>query len=73
MPPLIGQPAQLQQAYCADMVDVTASSIAGMPNVVTGAPMVLPFIAIQDRPPGPGEGDIVLGRQEFDEITDLLL
>ncbi|OQE79129.1 hypothetical protein PENNAL_c0053G07208 [Penicillium nalgiovense] len=73
IPPLIRQPAQLQQAYCADLVGITASSIAGMPNVVTGAPMVLPFIAIQDRPPGPGEGDIVIGQQEFDEITDLLL
>ncbi|OQE30315.1 hypothetical protein PENFLA_c003G05910 [Penicillium flavigenum] len=73
IPPLIRQLAQLQQAYCAHQVDITASSTAGMPNAVTGAPMVLPFIAVQDRPPGPGEGDIVIGPQEFDEITDLLL
>ena len=35
--------------------------------------MVLPFIAIQDRTPSPGEWDIVIGPQEFDEIADLLL
>ncbi|KAJ6187549.1 hypothetical protein N7519_002457 [Penicillium mononematosum] len=73
IPPLIRQPAQLQQAYCAHQVDITASTAAGMPNAVTGAPMVLPFIAIQDRPPGPGEGNIVIGPQAFDEMTYLLL
>ncbi|KAJ5534073.1 hypothetical protein N7527_000327 [Penicillium freii] len=73
IPPLTGQPAQLQQVYCAHQVDVTRNFVAGMPNVIDGAPMVLPFIAIQDRPPGPGEWDIVIGPQEFDEIADLLL
>jgi hypothetical protein len=70
--PLTGQPAQLQQVYCANQVDVTRNSVAGT-NVIDGAPMVLPFIAIQDRPPGLGEWDIVVGEQEFDEIADLLL
>ncbi|KAJ5130566.1 uncharacterized protein N7515_006605 [Penicillium bovifimosum] len=73
IPPLTGQPAQLQQVYCAHHVDVTRNSVAGMPNVVDGAPMILPFIAIQDRPPGPGERDIVVGQQDFEEITDKLL
>ncbi|CAG8310884.1 unnamed protein product [Penicillium nalgiovense] len=73
IPPLTGQPAHLQQVYCANQVDVTRNFVAGMPNVIDGAPMVLPFIAIQDRPPGPGEWDIVVGEQEFDEIADLLL
>ncbi|KXG54575.1 uncharacterized protein PGRI_077190 [Penicillium griseofulvum] len=70
--PLTGQPAQLQQVYCVSQVDVTRDFVAGT-NVINGAPMVLPFIAIQDRPPGPGEWDIVVGEQEFDEIADLLL
>ena len=73
IPPLTGQPAQLQQVYCAYQVDVTRNFVAGMPNVIDGAPMVLPFIAIQDRTPSPGEWDIVIGPQEFDEIADLLL
>ncbi|CAI7617748.1 unnamed protein product [Penicillium palitans] len=73
IPPLTGQPAHLQQVYCANQVDVTRNFVAGMPNVIDGAPMVLPFIVIQDRPPGPGEWDIVVGQQEFDEIADLLL
>lgn len=73
IPPLTGQPAQLQQVYCVYQVDVTRNFVAGMPNVIDGAPMVLPFLAIQDRPPGPGEWGIVIGPQEFDEIADLLL
>ncbi|KAJ5926168.1 hypothetical protein N7516_007941 [Penicillium verrucosum] len=73
IPPLTGQPAQLQQVYCANQVDVTRNSVPGMPNVIDGAPMVLPFIAIHDRPPGPGEWDIEIGQQEFDDIADLLL
>ncbi|KUM62768.1 hypothetical protein ACN42_g4343 [Penicillium freii] len=73
IPQLTGQPAQLQQVYCAHEVDVTRNFVAGMPNVIDGAPMVLTFIAIQDRPPGPREWDIVIGPQEFDEIADLLL
>ncbi|CAG8888251.1 unnamed protein product [Penicillium egyptiacum] len=72
IPPLTGQPAQLQQVYCANQVDIIRNFVAGMPNVIDGSPMVLPFIAIQDRPPGPGEGDIVIGPQEFEEIADLL-
>ncbi|KGO67991.1 hypothetical protein PITC_028930 [Penicillium italicum] len=73
IPPLTGQPAQLQQVYCACQVDVTKNIVAGMPDVIEGSPMVIPFIAIQDRLPGPGEWDIVIGPQEFDEIVDLLL
>ncbi|KAJ5836189.1 hypothetical protein N7447_002215 [Penicillium robsamsonii] len=73
IPPRTGQPTQRQQVYCAHQVNVTRNFVAGMPMVIDGAPMVLPFIAIQDRPPSPGEWDIVIRPQEFDEIADLLL
>ena len=73
MPPLTRQPAQLQQPYCAQYVDMTPNPVAGMPHVMDGNPMVFPFAAIEDRPPGPGEGDIVLGLQDFTYVTALLL
>lgn len=38
-----------------------------------GNPMVFPFVVIQDRPLGPGEGDLVLGLKDFNFVTELLL
>ncbi|CDM36080.1 hypothetical protein DTO013E5_5559 [Penicillium roqueforti] len=73
IPPLIRQPARLQQPYCAQSVDITPNPVAGMPNFMDGDPMVLPFVAIQDRPPGPGEGDVVIGLQNFNFVTEFLL
>ncbi|KOS36883.1 hypothetical protein ACN38_g12348 [Penicillium nordicum] len=48
VPPLVQQPAVLQQAYCAHEVEISA-------NGVTGAPLTLPFVAVYDRPPAQGE------------------
>ncbi|KAL4780853.1 hypothetical protein BJX76DRAFT_364024 [Aspergillus varians] len=65
MPPLFQQPAATQQAYSAHEVEVTS-------NGTVGAPMILPFATLYDRPPGPGESDIVLGSQDFQDITNIL-
>ena len=73
MLPLTRQPAQLQQPYCAQYVDMTPNPVAGMPHVMDGNPMVFPFATIEDRPPGPGERDLVIGLQDFTYVTALLL
>ncbi|KAF4214439.1 hypothetical protein CNMCM5878_009249 [Aspergillus fumigatiaffinis] len=57
-PPLVNQPAASQQIYSAQEVVVT-------PTGVTGAPMILPFQALYDRPPGPNESDITITAQDF--------
>ncbi|OQE13623.1 hypothetical protein PENFLA_c045G02029 [Penicillium flavigenum] len=62
VPPLVQQPAVLQQAYCAHEVEISA-------NGVTGAPLTLPFVAVYDRSPAQGEGDIVLTGQDFLDVT----
>ncbi|CAG8016442.1 unnamed protein product [Penicillium nalgiovense] len=62
IPPLVQQQAVSQQAYCAHEIEISA-------NGVTGAPLTLPFIAVYDRPPAQGEGDIVLTGQDFLDIT----
>lgn len=60
--PLVQQQAISRQAYCAHEVEVTA-------NGVTGAPLTLPFVAVYDRAPAAGEGDIVFTVQDFLGIT----
>lgn len=65
IPPLSQQPATIQQAYSIHEVEVTSTR-------VDGAPMILPFLALYDRPPGPGEVDVVLGPQDFRDITNIL-
>ncbi|CAL5867975.1 uncharacterized protein PFLUO_LOCUS2198 [Penicillium psychrofluorescens] len=62
VPPLFQQPATTQQAYSALEVDVYVDD-------VVGEPMILPFHALYDRPPGPGEEDVVLGAADFRKIT----
>ncbi|KAJ5508030.1 hypothetical protein N7527_010173 [Penicillium freii] len=62
IPPLVPQQAISQQAYCAHEVEVTA-------NGVTGAPLTLPFVAVYDRAPTTGKGDIVLTAQDFLSLT----
>jgi hypothetical protein len=57
-PPLINQPAANQQLYSAQEVVVT-------PTGMTGSPMILPFQALYDRPPGPNESDITITAQDF--------
>ena len=53
MPPMVRQPAVSQQAYCIKELIIT-------PTTVVGAPLILPFQAIFDRPPVGNEQDIVL-------------
>lgn len=65
IPPLFQQPATIQQAYSAHEVEVTSTRIEG-------APMILPFAALYDRPPGPREVDVVLDPQDFRDITSIL-
>lgn len=62
IPQLIQQPAASQQAYCAHEIVVAADS-------VTGAPLTLPFVAVYDRSPAQGEGDIVLSAQDLLDVT----
>ncbi|KAJ5285752.1 hypothetical protein N7524_001058 [Penicillium chrysogenum] len=66
IPPLVQQQAASQQAYCAHEIEISA-------NGVTGAPLTLPFVAVYDRPPAQGEGDIVLAEQDFLDVTSDLL
>ncbi|KXG45557.1 uncharacterized protein PGRI_033240 [Penicillium griseofulvum] len=47
---------------CAHEVAITA-------NGVTGAPLTITFVALYDRPPAHGEGDIVLTARDFLDIT----
>jgi hypothetical protein len=47
---------------CAHEVTITA-------NGVTGAPLTIPFVALYDRQPAHGEGDIFLATQDFMDIT----
>lgn len=61
IPPLIGQPASGQQAYSAQ--EVSAKS-----DQVVGDPLVLSFQALHDRPPQQEEGDIVIEREDLEEI-----
>jgi len=65
IPPLLQQPATIQQPYSVHEVEVTSTR-------VDGAPMILPFSALYDRPPGPGEVDVVLNAQDFRDITSRL-
>lgn len=55
------------------MVEVTSTVVAGQPNLVAGAPMVLPFAALYNRPPAANETDVVLNQNDFADMTDLLL
>ncbi|OQD61956.1 hypothetical protein PENPOL_c014G08074 [Penicillium polonicum] len=71
-PPSSTQPASLQQAYCAQEVEVHQSEVDGEPHVVTGAPLVLPFVTVYDRLPNTGESDIVLQKRDFERMTNLL-
>ncbi|KAJ6009233.1 hypothetical protein N7522_004249 [Penicillium canescens] len=65
IPPLIPQPTPIQQPYSAQEVYVE-------PNRVIGAPLNIPFVALYDRSPGQGEGDILIQMQDFRNITKLL-
>ncbi|KAJ5845176.1 hypothetical protein N7534_008845 [Penicillium rubens] len=65
VPPLVTQPIPTQQPYSAQEVYV-------QPNNVVGAPLSIPFAAIYDRPPGPGEHDILINANDFLEITEKL-
>ncbi|KAJ5392784.1 hypothetical protein N7465_011758 [Penicillium sp. CMV-2018d] len=65
-------PASPQQAYCAQEVEVHQSKVDGEPHVVTGAPLVLPFVTVYDRLPNTGESDIVLQKRDFERMTNLL-
>ncbi|KAI2733402.1 hypothetical protein CBS147332_417 [Penicillium roqueforti] len=65
IPPLTNQPTPTQQAYSAQEVYVRR-------NNVVGAPLCLPFVAVYDRLPGPGERDILLNVNDFLEITRIL-
>lgn len=65
MPPRVHQPAATQRSYDAQVIKITA-------NNITGAPLVLPFLALFDRPPSGNEADIVLGLQELRYCTRLL-
>ena len=65
MPPRLHQPAATQQSYDAQVIKITA-------NNITGAPLVLPFLALFDRPPKGNEADIVLGLQELRYCTRTL-
>ena len=53
MPPMVRQPAVLQQAYCIKELIITSTT-------VVGAPLILPFQAIFDRSAVGNEQDIVL-------------
>ncbi|GAD95790.1 predicted protein [Paecilomyces variotii No. 5] len=61
LPPLVRQPAPTQQAY----------SIQGITVMTAGATdqLVLPFLAVYDRPPVHPEGDIVVSMQELVDLT----
>ncbi|KAJ6104736.1 hypothetical protein N7523_011056 [Penicillium sp. IBT 18751x] len=72
LPPLIQQAAGTQQMYSHHEVDVTSSGVAGAPRV-DNAPMVLPFEALYNRPPGVTEGDLVLSDQDFKDFVDTIL
>lgn len=61
IPPLIGQPASGQQAYSAQEVSVRSDQ-------VVGDPLVLSFQALHDRTPQQEEGDIVIEREDLEEI-----
>lgn len=66
MPPLGMQAAANQRYYSAQEVTVDG-------NGVTGAPMFLPFRALFDRDPRPGETDVAITAQDFQEITATVL
>ncbi|CAI7661779.1 unnamed protein product [Penicillium viridicatum] len=65
VPPLLSQPVPTQQPYSAQEVYV-------QPNNVVGAPLSIPFVAIYDRPLGPGEHNILINANDFLEITEKL-
>lgn len=65
LPPLTQQLPTAQQPFSVHEVEVTSSG-------VHGAPMILPFAALYDRQPGPGEADVVLDSQDFRDITSIL-
>lgn len=72
LPPLVQQAAGTQQTYSHYEVDVISSGVAGAPRI-HNAPMVLPFEALYNRPPGPAEGDLVLSEQDFKDIVGTIL
>ncbi|KAF9889073.1 hypothetical protein FE257_008050 [Aspergillus nanangensis] len=57
-PPLVNQLPGAQQLYSAQEVVVTS-------NAITGSPMILPFLALYDRAPGPTERDITITAPDF--------
>ncbi|KAJ5327668.1 hypothetical protein N7452_008058 [Penicillium brevicompactum] len=66
MPPLVPQLPATQQAYAAQEIEVTWSHAAG-------APLVLPFAALFDQQPGPGQHNIVLEAQDLCSVAGCLL
>ncbi|KAJ5682071.1 uncharacterized protein N7477_002011 [Penicillium maclennaniae] len=72
LPPLVQQTAGSQQMYSHHKVEVTSSGVVGAPRV-DNAPMVLPFEALYNRPPGVMEGDLVLGDQNFKDFVGTFL
>ena len=66
MPPRIHQPSATQRSYDAQVVKVTT-------NNITGAPLILPFLALFDHLPQGNEEDIALGLQELRYCTRALL
>lgn len=60
--PLDLQVPDSQQPYCAQEITIT-------PQGVTGTPLVLPFTALYDRVPGPGETDVLITTADCLKIT----
>ncbi|CAI7656118.1 unnamed protein product [Penicillium bialowiezense] len=66
MPPLIQQLPETQQAYAAQEIEVTRDH-------AEGAPLVLPFAALFDQQPGPGQRDVVLEARHLCPAANVLL
>ncbi|KAJ5941934.1 hypothetical protein N7516_002102, partial [Penicillium verrucosum] len=60
-------PNSNSQQCCSMLTAHTRSRFSA--NGVTSAPLTLPFVAVYDRPPAQGEGDIVLTGQDFLDVT----
>lgn len=65
VPPLVQQPPETQQAYMAQEIEVNLAE-------AIGTSLVLPFAALFDQVPGPGDEDVVLGPQDLRSITECL-
>ena len=62
VPPLYPQVPASQQPYCAQEIIIT-------PQGVIGTPLILPFNALYDRAPGPGESDVLITTADCLSIT----